>query len=149
MLLTATYSESPNPHLNPPYRQAFEGNTLSLGSDDEVPEKHPSNPRFNKKSHWRSVINLAVFTMGVITFANLLLFVTVLGKHGWGNSTQLLQEGKCKTVKISSTIWHLMINVASTMLLGSSNFIMQCLTAPTRKDVDWAHEKRKFLEIGV
>jgi len=37
----------------------------------------------------------------------------------------------------------------STLLLGASNFAMQVLAAPTREEVDRAHSKGKWLDIGV
>lgn len=48
------------------------------------------------------------------------------------------------------TLWaDLTINVLSTLLLGASNNCAQLLTAPTRKDIDLAHIKGKWLDIGV
>lgn len=44
---------------------------------------------------------------------------------------------------------HLAINALSTILLSSSNYCMQCLSAPTRKELDNAHSKGKWLDIGV
>lgn len=37
----------------------------------------------------------------------------------------------------------------STLLLGSSNYCAQLLTAPTRSEVDTAHEEKDWLDIGV
>ncbi|OAL51545.1 hypothetical protein IQ07DRAFT_384245 [Pyrenochaeta sp. DS3sAY3a] len=48
-----------------------------------------------------------------------------------------------------STAAHLLINVFSTMLLGASNYTMQVMSSPTRDDIDNAHTKRKWLDIGV
>lgn len=48
------------------------------------------------------------------------------------------------------SLWlHLAINVLSTVLLGASNYCMQCLSSPTRGDVDKAHSKGVWLDIGV
>ena len=44
---------------------------------------------------------------------------------------------------------HLAINALSTVLLSASNYCMQCFSAPTRKEIDRAHAKRKWLEVGV
>jgi hypothetical protein len=35
------------------------------------------------------------------------------------------------------------------LLLGISNYAMQCLTSPTRKEVDAQHARRNWLEVGV
>lgn len=44
---------------------------------------------------------------------------------------------------------HFGINVVSTLLLGSSNYCAQLLAAPTRSEVDTAHDKGDWLDIGV
>lgn len=44
---------------------------------------------------------------------------------------------------------HLLINALSTILLNSSNYCMQCFSAPTRKELDKAHSKGKWLDTGV
>ena len=44
---------------------------------------------------------------------------------------------------------HMVINILSTSLLGASNYSMQCLSAPTRRDIDKAHSKRTWLDIGI
>jgi hypothetical protein len=58
-------------------------------------------------------------------------------------------EGDCKDVKYLNTGLHVIINIFSTILLSGSNYCMQCLSAPTREDVDQAHAKGKWLVIGV
>lgn len=57
--------------------------------------------------------------------------------------------GNCGKVKNMNTWIHLAINLLSTMLLSGSNYCMQILCAPTRKEIDRAHAKRKWLDIGV
>lgn len=44
---------------------------------------------------------------------------------------------------------HLAINVLGTILLGASNYCMQCLSFPTRDEVNKAHSRGAWLDIGV
>jgi hypothetical protein len=44
---------------------------------------------------------------------------------------------------------HIAINAMGTILLGANNFTMQCLTAPTRSEMDVAHSKGRYLDIGL
>jgi hypothetical protein len=37
----------------------------------------------------------------------------------------------------------------STVLLSGSNYCMQCLSAPSREEVNAAHAKGKWLDIGI
>jgi hypothetical protein len=47
------------------------------------------------------------------------------------------------------TALHLLINLLSSLLLGASNYCMQRLVAPTRKEIDAVHAKRDWLDIGM
>jgi hypothetical protein len=91
---------------------------------------------------------------GVLSFAIccLVVFLINVGVTIWGalfsyNGT--LMEGDCKQVKYRNTGLHVIINIFSTILLSGSNYCMQCLSAPTREDVDRAHAKGIWLDIGV
>lgn len=48
-----------------------------------------------------------------------------------------------------NTALHVLINALSTTLLAGSNYTMQVLNSPTRKDVDVAHAKGQWLDIGI
>ncbi len=62
---------------------------------------------------------------------------------------QLLYSGNCDEVTRVNLAIHIFINVLSTLLLSASNYGMQCLSAPTRKEIDAAHAKKTWLDIGV
>ena len=44
---------------------------------------------------------------------------------------------------------HFIINALGTIILAGTNYCMQCLSAPTRNDVDKAHAKGLWLNIGI
>lgn len=44
---------------------------------------------------------------------------------------------------------HVGINVLSTILLAASDYTMQVLSSPTRKDINKAHAKNGHLDIGI
>lgn len=67
--------------------------------------------------------------------------------HDSGRAT--LYQGDCSKVHRVNTAIHLYINFSSTLLLAASNFSMQCLSAPTRRDIDRAHAKKIWLDIGI
>lgn len=82
------------------------------------------------------VINLIFTIWAVLTYPV---------KDGLGT----LHDGSCKKTT-SLMFWiHLAINVLSTLLLGASNYSMQCLSSPTRNEIDKAHSKGIWLDIGV
>jgi hypothetical protein len=57
--------------------------------------------------------------------------------------------GSATAISNWSTAAHLVINIFSTMLLGASSYTMQVLSSPTRKDIDRAHARGRWLDIGL
>jgi len=55
--------------------------------------------------------------------------------------TDLDLESDYSAVRKSSNILHVAINILLIVLLGAPNFTMQCLIAPTRRDINKAHSK--------
>lgn len=98
-------------------------------------------------SGWRfAVIQFAAWA-SIVFFINLFatIWVSTTMKKTGGN----LSEGDCGRVKNLNRGFHVLINVLSTVLLSGSNYCMQCLSAPSRADIDTAHAARNWLEIGI
>ncbi|QPC76909.1 hypothetical protein HYE68_007661 [Fusarium pseudograminearum] len=64
-------------------------------------------------------------------------------------SRRIMYEGSCSTTRNMSLVIHLVINVFGSVLLSASNYGMQCLSTPTRADVDRAHAQGKWVDIGI
>ncbi|EXJ62826.1 hypothetical protein A1O7_03266 [Cladophialophora yegresii CBS 114405] len=97
---------------------------------------------------WRTGALTAALLAAMSLLVNLATVIW-LGAHGQGGSLVELYNGDCGKVQTMDIWVHLAINVLSTLLLGGSNYCMQCLSAPTRADVDRAHAEAIFLDIGV
>lgn len=99
---------------------------------------------------WRMGLALCAATACTVVMINLVLAVWALSKYGLNKGgIGTIQEGNCKTTRRLSLWLHLVINVLSTLLLGASNYCMQCLASPTRDEVDRAHRQNTWLDIGV
>ncbi|KAF1972724.1 hypothetical protein BU23DRAFT_534554 [Bimuria novae-zelandiae CBS 107.79] len=95
-------------------------------------------------SGWRyGAINCAV-SASVVFLINFIITIVFSARQNG-----VLFDGDCDYASKLNTGLHLIINLLSTVLLSSSNYCMQCLSAPTRKEVDEAHAKGKWLDIGV
>lgn len=57
--------------------------------------------------------------------------------------------GSCEVVDRWALWLHLLINALSSALLSASNYTMQCVISPTRKECDKAHARGDWLDIGV
>lgn len=84
-----------------------------------------------------------------VLLINLILTVWAISRSEIQNGLGTLQDGNCKRI-VNLTFWaHLVINILSTLLLGASNYSMQCLSSPTRREIDKAHNEGIWLDIGV
>lgn len=60
-----------------------------------------------------------------------------------------IMSGSAESVSRWSKVLHLIINIFSTILLAASNYTAQVLCSPTRLDLDAAHRKGTWLDIGL
>lgn len=67
---------------------------------------------------------------------------------GPGAVVDIMSGGK-NSVSQWSTVIHLIINVFSTILLAASNYTAQVLCSPTRADLDAAHQRGIWLDVGL
>lgn len=89
-------------------------------------------------------------TMAIVAlFVNLAVLIWTVRTFKFNNGIAEVFAGSCHKVEWINTGVHLGINAVSTLLLSGSNYCMQILTAPTRKEIDKAHGRKKWLDIGV
>lgn len=139
---------SPQPHL----KDVTFGSVKLLSP--WFPSVDPENPR---AITWRSrtaqrkwVLRICLITATVVCLINTILAgVTQFHfKNKWDGLVTLYQ-GDCNTVRRWDGIVHGLINILSTLLLSASNLTLQLMAAPTRREVDKAHSKGVWLDIGV
>lgn len=107
-----------------------------------------------QKARWiHGVFLCAKVSVGLL-FPNILFFSIAAGlasknRHISGFSdTQIVYQGKCSLTKRWNVALHLVINGVGTAILGASNYCMQSLVAPSRRDIDEYHTRGKALDIG-
>ena len=88
-------------------------------------------------------------TAGTVLFINLILTIVASTKLNIADGIGTLQDGDCDETKRIDLWLHLLINILSTLLLGASNYSMQCLSAPTRQDIENAHRQYRWMDVGV
>jgi NADH:ubiquinone oxidoreductase subunit 4 (subunit M) len=85
----------------------------------------------------------------LVLCTNLIATIYTRSKYTPTRGVVSMYEGSCSWVKNVDTGLHVCINALSTLLLGASNLCMQILAAPTRRELDKAHAKQRWLDIGV
>jgi hypothetical protein len=117
------------------------------------PEVDPSNPRAKTWRTWHSRREVLLTTCCAISGTVFLLNVaaTIALRVRWKPDQDLgrIYKGDCNVSQRLSLSLHLVINGLSTLLFSSSNLCMQLLASPTRKEIDEAHRKWRWLDIGV
>ena len=94
-------------------------------------------------------VTICAATAGAVFLVNLILTVWASVEFGLAGGIGTIQTGSCRKTR-NLTLWlHLAINALSTLLLGASNYTMQCLASPTREEIDKAHNRHIWLDIGV
>lgn len=92
---------------------------------------------------------MAAASAGAIFCINLVFTIWAGVTSGSGTNVGTLYKGECSTVHKMDSWIHIGINIMGTLLLGASNYTMQCLGSPTRKEVDIAHRLGKYKDIGL
>lgn len=80
---------------------------------------------------------------------NLIFTIWAAAKSKSGFEVGSIFAGEFEKVRKADSMVHVAINVMGTLLLGASNYTMQCLSSPTRQEVDVAHSRGKYLDIGL
>lgn len=98
---------------------------------------------------WRFTVASGALAGIVILLINIITLAVMSGRYETVNSSITFYTGPCHNAKAITISAHVVINILSTILLAYSSFSMQCLASPTRKEVDLAHSKRRWLSIGT
>jgi hypothetical protein len=86
----------------------------------------------------------------IVLAANIAILVLGATRgRGFENGFAVPISGMAEEMSWWSSAIHIFINALSTLLLAASNYTMQVLSSPTRKDIDKAHAKYGHLDIGV
>lgn len=98
---------------------------------------------------WRAGAMLSALLACVSLLLNIGVAIWASRAFGTGSALVEVFRGDCRNVQKINTWIHLGINAMSTCLLSGSNYCMQCVSAPTRKEIDKAHAIGKWVDIGV
>lgn len=156
--------KSPRPYHNGAYEQTemqdllpvrhtdAEMNTSHSSVDQTKAAQQPRKSWRRRFSGYRGGILVSISISTFVLILNLVLFL--LAKLSWtpdrvNPSIITAMRGDCHKAHSLTIFLHLVINLLGSLLLGASNYTMQRLVAPSRREVDRAHAKRKWLDIGV
>ncbi|KAI7276321.1 hypothetical protein KC345_g6807 [Hortaea werneckii] len=115
----------------------------------EIPAGITSREKRRKLQGWRFGVTVAASTTFAVLILNTTLAVYAGIKYVSNGAVGTALDGKCEEVNTWATILHILINALSSVLLSASNYTMQCLCSPTRAEINRAHARGDWLDIGV
>lgn len=100
-------------------------------------------------SGWRGGVSLNTAFASVVLLINIVFLSWATIRYGTVGGLGTLYRGDCEKVERIALFAHLIINVLSSLMLAASNYMMQVLAAPTRAEVDKAHNAHTTIQIGI
>lgn len=130
---------------------------LDLRGDEQPAYRLSSTPSFatsnrekkRKFQGWHFGVSLSAWTASSVLLLNVIFTIAAATHFGTTDGVGTAYDGSCDYVNHVTTWVHLVINALSSLLLSASNYTMQALSAPTRQEVDRAHAKGDWMDIGV
>ncbi|KAK5112505.1 hypothetical protein LTR62_004262 [Meristemomyces frigidus] len=121
----------------------------SIQPISSVPTTRSPRERRRKLQGWRFGVTCSAWIAFAVLVMNFILTIVAVAKFGSSDGVGTAFEGSCAVVNSWATWLHILINALSSILLSASNYTMQCLCSPTREEIDNAHAKGDWLDIGV
>ena len=118
-------------------------------SISQSPQCRRMSDEWRKLNGYHYGVMCCAWTSAVVLVINLMVTIWSVKKFGIVDGLGTFQTGDCGSTSKIGFWLHLIINGLSTLLLGASNYSMQCLSSPTRSEVDKAHRKCIWLDIGT
>ena len=85
----------------------------------------------------------------VILVAAIICFVLAATSSRMLGGESTIREGRCETIQNIDRGIHVVVNVGSGILVVGATYIFQVLSSPTRTEVDAAHDKLQWFDIGI
>lgn len=98
---------------------------------------------------WRGGVVYNTFLTFLILIVGIISLILVVTRTKEFSGQLAIFTGSCsQTTRISIGL-HVVINVFTVVLLAGANYVFQVLTSPTRREISDAHDRKRWLDIGV
>lgn len=100
-------------------------------------------------SGWRGGVALNLLLAFLILVVSIICLVLSSMNAGSLAGGSTIMNDKTPRVKGLNSGLHIIFNVFGIVLIAGANYVFQILTSPTREEVDNAHEKLQWMDIGI
>jgi hypothetical protein len=98
---------------------------------------------------WRGGVVYTTLLAVLIFIVSVICLILVVTKTKAFSEELAIFSGDCLTARRINLGLHVVVNVFAVVLLAGANYIFQILMSPTREEVSEAHDRRRWLDIGV
>lgn len=98
---------------------------------------------------WRAGVELNLLLTLFILLVGVVCLIAVLAKGSVSSGESVLFSGSCATASGISWGLHGVMNLFAVALIAGANYVFQVLSSPTRAEVSVAHQKKRWLDIGI
>ncbi|CAI4212306.1 unnamed protein product [Parascedosporium putredinis] len=120
-----------------------EGRRTKQFSKDDQPRYYAIMVAIGDSAGWRKAGIVAASSTWALSIVTLILLIISVHRLGSGSvfTTTVIFDGKCSDTNVINTALHAFVNIVASLVLASSNYFMQVLSAPTREAIDAAHAR--------
>ncbi|KAK3899776.1 hypothetical protein C8A05DRAFT_36590, partial [Staphylotrichum tortipilum] len=119
------------------------GNEFGEGDEEEA------GPVPGLKGGWRRGVALNVLGMFLVLITGFVCLIIAISGVPLGAGRSAIFVGGCGTTVGIDMGLHVVISVFVVGILAAANYAFQVLGSPTREEVDAAHTRRDWLDVGV
>lgn len=129
-----------------------EASSYEAVADEEAASQSKSSQsapwtRLSQKfTGWKGGVVLNALIIGAIFIINTIILIWALSRR---EDDDVIYHGNCELTSRWTMIAHGAINIFGSVALSASNYAMQVLVAPTREEVDKAHQQKRWVRIGT
>lgn len=98
---------------------------------------------------WRGGIALNMSLAVVCLLVAIVAVILAATTKRLSGQPETIFEGKCGRARSIDLGLHALINVFAFFFIAAGNYVAQVLASPTRTEVQSAHSKQKWLDIGI
>lgn len=118
------------------------------------PEYMQSKWNHDTPNHSRPYgIKLILSIFAIFTSLTLLFTITTFSwaasRYGTVRGYGLLQQAECSEGKTTNLLYHLLINILSSILLLGSCIFLQVANSPSKREINEAHSTGRWINIGL
>jgi hypothetical protein len=135
----------------------YDGESSRAGASSTDEEQHILSGSREKDTRgwkrfsvgWRAGVALNALLSLLILVAAFVCVVLAIAKNSLSDGPSAIFSGSCLTASAIDLSLHVVVNIFAVVLIAGANYIFQVLSSPTRSEVAVAHDKKKWLDVGV